>query len=81
MVEMARSHYIGKLHRFQPCEPFIAMSTISQYTESHAARFDEELCEFLRIPSVSADPARRPDMHRAADWVADQFPTSALPPK
>ena len=47
--------------------------TIDQYLESHAARFEEELCEFLRIPSVSADPSRRGDMHRAAEWVADQF--------
>jgi acetylornithine deacetylase/succinyl-diaminopimelate desuccinylase-like protein len=49
------------------------MSAIDQYLESHAARFEDELCEFLRIPSISADPARRDDMYRAADWVADQF--------
>ena len=49
------------------------MSAIDQYLDSHAARFEEELCEFLRIPSVSADPSRRDDMHRAAEWVADQF--------
>ncbi len=49
------------------------MATIDQYLETHAARFEEELCEFLRIPSVSADPSRRDDMHRAAEWVADQF--------
>ncbi|MEN6449734.1 MAG: dipeptidase [Thermoguttaceae bacterium] len=49
------------------------MSAIDQYLDSHAARFEEELCEFLRIPSVSADPSHRQDMHRSADWVADQF--------
>ena len=49
------------------------MPTIDQYLDTHAARFEEELCEFLRIPSVSADPNHRDDMHRAADWVADQF--------
>jgi acetylornithine deacetylase/succinyl-diaminopimelate desuccinylase-like protein len=49
------------------------MSTINQYLDSHAARFEEELCEFLRIPSVSADASRRDDMHRAAEWVADQL--------
>ncbi len=49
------------------------MSTIDQYLDTHAARFEDELCEFLRIPSVSADPGRHGDMHRAADWVADQF--------
>ncbi|MCE5267251.1 MAG: dipeptidase [Planctomycetaceae bacterium] len=49
------------------------MSAIDQYLDSHATRFEEELCEFLRIPSVSADANHRPDMHRAADWVVDQF--------
>ncbi len=49
------------------------MSTIGQYLDFHAARFEEELCELLRIPSVSADPGHRDDMHRAAEWVANQF--------
>ena len=49
------------------------MTAIDQYLEAHAARFEEELCEFLRIPSVSADPSHRDDMRRAAEWVADQF--------
>jgi acetylornithine deacetylase/succinyl-diaminopimelate desuccinylase-like protein len=30
-----------------------------------------ELSEFLRIPSVSADPERKDDVRRAADWVRD----------
>jgi acetylornithine deacetylase/succinyl-diaminopimelate desuccinylase-like protein len=29
----------------------------------------DELSEFLRIPSVSADPARASDVHRAGEWV------------
>ena len=49
------------------------MSAIDEYLDSHAARFEDELCDFLRIPSVSADANRRGDMHRAAEWVADQF--------
>ena len=31
----------------------------------------DELAEFIRIPSVSADPAHRGDVARAAEWVAD----------
>jgi acetylornithine deacetylase/succinyl-diaminopimelate desuccinylase-like protein len=31
----------------------------------------EELFEFLRIPSVSADPAHTADVRRAGEWVAD----------
>jgi acetylornithine deacetylase/succinyl-diaminopimelate desuccinylase-like protein len=31
----------------------------------------DELAEFLRIPSVSADPAHQGDVVSAADWVAD----------
>lgn len=31
----------------------------------------DELGEFLRIPSVSADAAHRDDVRRAAEWVAD----------
>ena len=38
-----------------------------------ATRFERDLCELLRIPSVSADSAHRADVRRAAEWVADQF--------
>ena len=49
------------------------MATIDEYLAAEGPRFEEELCEFLRIPSVSADPERKADMARAAAWVADQF--------
>ncbi|MEN6557564.1 MAG: dipeptidase [Thermoguttaceae bacterium] len=49
------------------------MSAIDQYLTTHAERSEEELCEFLRIPSISADPNRAADMVRAADWLTDQF--------
>jgi acetylornithine deacetylase/succinyl-diaminopimelate desuccinylase-like protein len=31
----------------------------------------DELAEFLRIPSVSADPARKADVTRAGEWVCE----------
>ena len=35
------------------------------------AAWREELAEFIRIPSVSADAAHRGDVARAAEWVAE----------
>jgi succinyl-diaminopimelate desuccinylase len=49
------------------------MSAMDLYLESHAARFEDELCEFLRIPSISAAPEQKNAMLQAADWLADQF--------
>ena len=31
----------------------------------------QELAEFLRIPSVSADPAHGADVRRAGEWVCE----------
>jgi acetylornithine deacetylase/succinyl-diaminopimelate desuccinylase-like protein len=36
-------------------------------------RYLRELTEFLRIPSVSSDPVRLPEMRQAAEWVAGQL--------
>jgi acetylornithine deacetylase/succinyl-diaminopimelate desuccinylase-like protein len=36
-------------------------------------RYLRELTEFLAIPSVSGDPARRPELRQAAEWVAAQL--------
>jgi succinyl-diaminopimelate desuccinylase len=49
------------------------MIAIDEYLRTNATRFEEELCELLRIPSISADPAYRDQMHRAADWVAGRL--------
>jgi len=49
------------------------MTTVDQYLERHAARFEDELCELLRIPSVSADSKFKTDVRRAGEWVAAQF--------
>jgi acetylornithine deacetylase/succinyl-diaminopimelate desuccinylase-like protein len=44
-----------------------------QYAHDHRQRFLEELKDFVRIPSISTDPDRKPDMERAAGWVAGQL--------
>lgn len=49
------------------------MAPLDTYLESQQGRFEEELCELLRIASVSTDPAQRGEMSRAAEWVAERF--------
>jgi succinyl-diaminopimelate desuccinylase len=46
---------------------------IDQFLTRNRARFEEELCELLRIPSVSADSRHKDDVRRAAEWIANQF--------
>lgn len=43
------------------------------YAKENNARFQAELEEFLKIPSISTDPDHKEDMVRAANWVANQF--------
>ncbi len=42
---------------------------MKQYIESNKQRFLDELFEFLRIPSVSADSRHQQDMQKAAEYV------------
>lgn len=39
------------------------------YAQAHAADFQAQLNDLIRIPSVSTDPAYTPDVLRAADWL------------
>lgn len=43
-----------------------------------ADQFEQNLIEWLRIPSVSSDPTRKADVLRAGQWVADRFKQAAL---
>ena len=47
------------------------MPTPVEFAGAHRAQFEAELCDFLRIPSVSTLPAHREDVRAAARWVAD----------
>ncbi len=49
------------------------MTEIDDYLKKHAARFEDELCGWLRIPSVSADSKYRSDVRSAGEWLATQF--------
>ena len=46
------------------------MDSALQYAQDHAGRFVEELKAWLRIPSISTDPAHAPQTRQAAEWVA-----------
>ena len=46
---------------------------LSEFIEGRREQHLSELCEFLRIPSVSAKSEHKPDIERAARWVADHF--------
>ncbi|GGJ61937.1 dipeptidase [Deinococcus aquiradiocola] len=46
-----------------------ATTDFPEYTQDARAQAEQELFTLLRIPSVSADPARRADMRRAAEYL------------
>ena len=43
---------------------------LAEYIDAHRDQHLAELCEFLRIPSVSAKSEHKPDIERGANWVA-----------
>ena len=49
------------------------MSAPDNYLETHRQQFEQELFEFLRIPTVSADPNCLPHMTTGAQWVAQRL--------
>jgi len=51
---------------------------LTQYIESKHDEHLNELNEFLRIPSVSAQSEHKPDIERAAKWVADKLRGAGL---
>src|SRR3981081_461698 len=46
---------------------------LSDYIDGHRDQHLAELCEFLRIPSVSAKSKHKPIIERGANWVAGNF--------
>jgi acetylornithine deacetylase/succinyl-diaminopimelate desuccinylase-like protein len=45
------------------------MNAVLQYIEDNKNRFVDELCQYVRFPSVSAQPEHRPDMASCAEWL------------
>jgi acetylornithine deacetylase/succinyl-diaminopimelate desuccinylase-like protein len=46
---------------------------LAEFIEGHREQHLTELCEFLRIPSVSAKSEHKPDIEKSAKWVADHL--------
>src|ERR1700752_1298498 len=51
----------------------MSQSPALTYIEEHYDRFQEELIELLRIPSISNDPTYKADMEKAAGWLAEKL--------
>ncbi len=49
------------------------MTSIDEYLGQQAKQYEGELCELLRIRSISTDPACRGELHGAAEWLAGQL--------
>ncbi len=49
------------------------MATPLEYADKNHDAFLSQLIEWLRIPSISTDPAYRPHVRDAAEWLASHF--------
>ena len=52
--------------------------TVIADARRHRARYLEELKEFVRFPSISAEPARAPDLERCAGWLVRHLRSMGL---
>ncbi|MEV5945061.1 dipeptidase [Streptomyces sp. NPDC051993] len=56
-----------------------ATETVRTYIEQHRAAFLGDLAQWLRIPSVSAQPDHDADVRRSADWLAAKLRETGFP--
>ena len=54
-------------------------SAVRAYIAENRPRFLDDLADWLRIPSVSADPGRASDVSRSADWLAARLRETGFP--
>jgi acetylornithine deacetylase/succinyl-diaminopimelate desuccinylase-like protein len=57
------------------------LDSVFAYLAAESARFEEDLLELLRIPSVSADSRLASETRRAADWLTNHFSQIGLQAK
>ncbi|MFE3288879.1 M20/M25/M40 family metallo-hydrolase, partial [Streptomyces sp. NPDC059233] len=54
-------------------------SVVRTYIDTHRAAFLDDLAEWLRIPSVSAQPEHADDVRRSAEWLAAKLKETGFP--
>ncbi|MSU62863.1 MAG: dipeptidase [Pedosphaera sp.] len=54
------------------------MQPVESYLEANHDRFVRELCEYLRFPSISAQPQHRDDIFACARWLTKHFESMGL---
>ena len=52
---------------------------VKRYCQDHAEEFLADLIDWLRIPSMSGDPAYAGEVRRSAEWLADAFRRTGFP--
>ncbi|GAA2952542.1 dipeptidase [Streptomyces enissocaesilis] len=54
-------------------------SVVRTYIDTHRAAFLGDLADWLRIPSVSAQPAHAADVRRSAEWLSAKLQETGFP--
>jgi acetylornithine deacetylase/succinyl-diaminopimelate desuccinylase-like protein len=56
-----------------------AQDAVHDFLAAHVPELLDQLSEWVRIPSVAADPERAIDVIRSANWLADALRSAGLP--
>jgi len=54
------------------------MARYFEYIDQHKERFEQELFDLLRIPSISAVSSNKGDVRQAAEFIREQFDQMGL---
>lgn len=65
--------YAGGFPIIRPIPWVNAMSQLENYIDEQKTRFEDDLCELLRIPSVSTDGQHDAEIRQAAEFLVKQF--------
>src|SRR4030095_9436538 len=57
------------------------MEQVLAYLNDNEARFVEQLCDYVRFPSVSAQPQHKGDLAGCAEWMVNKVREAGLEPE